>query len=79
MKGTKIRKYHVWLSGNRKGIATDDLHLAEKKAILGDGSVYEDIRYDGRKRLQRMYLRAANNGILPTEIDYPCLLTPKPH
>lgn len=34
-----------------------------------------DIRYNGRKRLQRMYFVAASNGTLPEEIDYPDLIT----
>jgi hypothetical protein len=71
----KIRKYHVWLPGNKSYPATDNPNLAEKRAILGNGTVYEDIRYNGRKRLQRMYFVAASNGTLPKEIDYPDLIT----
>ena len=72
----KIRKYHVWNpSGNC--IATDNEDLAEKKAILCNGTVYEDIRYNGRKRLQRMYFKAVSNGVLLAQLDYPDLITIK--
>ena len=72
----KIRKYHVWNpSGNC--IATDNPNLAEKKAILCNGTVYEDIRYNGRKRLQRMYFKAVSNGAKLTYLDYPDLITIK--
>jgi len=70
----KIRKYHVWIPGKRC-IATDSPDYAEKKAILANGTVYEDTRYNGRKRLQRLYFRAASLNRLPNEIDYPHLIT----
>lgn len=70
----KIRKYHVW---NPKGncIATDSPELAEKKAILCNGTVYEDTRYNGRKRLQRAYYRAVSMGKKLETLDYPDLIT----
>ena len=70
---SKIRKFHVW---NPKGncIATDNPYLAEKKAILCNGTVYEDIRYNGRKRLQRMYYKAVCNGVDINKLDYPDLI-----
>ena len=70
----KIRRYYVLLSGNKKGISTDSIELAEKRAILGNGTVYEDIRYKARKRLQRLYVRALYNGANIDTFDYPVLL-----
>lgn len=68
-----IRKYHVF-NPIGKSISTDDIHYAEKKAILTNGTVFEDIRYKARKRLQRMYYKMNLKGTLPNEIDYPNLL-----
>ena len=68
-----IRKYHVF-NPIGKSIATDNIHYAEKKAILSNGTVFEDIRYQARKRLQRMYFRMSLNNTLPNEIDYPNLI-----
>jgi hypothetical protein len=73
IKLPKIRKYHV-LIPQGKSIATDNPNLAEKKAILASGTVYENIRYNAEKRLQRLYFRAASLNRLPNEIDYPHLI-----
>lgn len=74
MQNTIIRKYHVWFEGKRKSISTDNIDCAEKKAILNNGIIFEDMRYNGRKRLQRIYFTMKANGRLPFEIDYPQLL-----
>lgn len=69
----KIRKYHVF-NPKGKSISTDNPELADKKAIICNGIVYEDMRINGRKRLQRMYFMAASLNCLPNEIDYPSLI-----
>ena len=72
----KIKRYHVCLTGNRPGISTNNFELANKTAILQGGTVYEDVRCEGRKRLQRLYFNAAQNGTaLKKNIDYPALIT----
>lgn len=68
-----IRKFHVFVP-NGKSISTDNIDFAEKKAILKNGTVFEDTRYKAKIRLQRMYYYASMNGTLPKEIDYPMLL-----
>lgn len=76
IKPLKIRQFHVhyYIKGKGKSIATDDVNYANKKAILNNGIIFEDIRCVGRKRLQRIYLKMKDKGTLPNEIDYPTLL-----
>ncbi len=67
-----IRKFHVFYKG--KSISTDNIEYANKKAILNNGIIFEDVRYNGRKRLQRIYYQMKMKGTLPKEIDYPSLI-----
>lgn len=69
----KLKRYHVY-NPNGNCISTDDLYLAERKAILCNGTVYEDTRYKGRKRLQRCYFKAIASGKEINELMYPELI-----
>jgi hypothetical protein len=73
MKLPKIRKYHVWIP-NKRSVETDNIDYANKTAILANGTVYEDIRHNGKRRLQKAYYRLKQLNKLPEQIDYPYLL-----
>lgn len=73
----KIRKYHVYVP-NGNCISTDDPNLAERKAILSGGQVFENVRYDGLKRLQKRYFQAVYTGKDASEFHYPDLIKVQP-
>ena len=70
---TKVRRFAVCMPKG-KSIETDCIEYANKKAILGDGKVFERVRLAAIKRLQRKYFVLASENKLPLEIDYPDLI-----
>jgi hypothetical protein len=73
----KPRKYSaLWYNSRNelKCVDTDTRELAEKKAILNNGTLFVNTRYDAEIRLRRIYLRLQADNRLPLEIDYPYLI-----
>lgn len=71
----KLYKYSVIYSNN-KVFETNDLKIAEKRAILNNGTIYEQTRHEALKRLQRIMFKQVNyKGVNIDKFDFSYLLT----
>jgi hypothetical protein len=65
----------IYKRGNKnKEFRTNNREILSRKAILLNGTIYIDVRYKAKKRLQRKYFRLQQQNKLPIEIDYPTLI-----
>jgi hypothetical protein len=73
----KLFRYFVLSNETKKTIIeTNNFDVAERKAILKNGTLYEQTRHDALLRLQKMMYYKINYGTCELEqFDYPNLLT----
>ena len=65
----------IYKRNNRtKEFRSNERETLSRKAILLNGTIYIDVRFKAKKRLQRKYVSLQQLNKLPKEIDYPNLI-----